>query len=87
MGIIHELKIYPKYFESALEGVKPFEIRLNDRHFQVGDKIVLKEWDNINFSGRKIYGVITYILPDTFIGLAPGYVAFTYRETGREFLI
>lgn len=77
--VTHELKIYPVYFESAIKGLKPFEIRNNDRHFQVGDKIILREWDNIKFSGREIYGVITYILPNSFIGLTPGYVAFTYE--------
>ena len=32
----HELKTYPKYFQETIEGNKPFEIRKNDRNFQVG---------------------------------------------------
>ena len=60
-----------------VDGNKTFEIRLNDRGFQVGDIVVLKEWDNIKFSGREKRGVIKYILDDKFIGLAKGYVAFS----------
>ena len=74
---IHELKTYPHYFQQSIAGNKTFEIRLNDRGFQVGDIVVLKEWDNIKFSGREKRGVIKYILDDKLIGLAKGYVAFS----------
>lgn len=50
----------------------------NDRDFQVGDSIVLKEWDNIKYSGREIQAIIKYMLDDAFIGLAEGYVAFSF---------
>ena len=78
MSKTHELKIYPKYFEAILDGKKTFEIRKNDRYFHVGDRIVLKEWDNIKYSGREIHATIKYILDDAFIGLAEGYVAFSF---------
>lgn len=74
MSKTHELKIYPKYFEAILDGKKTFEIRKDDRDFQVGDSIVLKEWDNIKYSGREIQAIIKYMLDDAFIGLAEGYV-------------
>jgi hypothetical protein len=63
----HELKTYPKYFQETIEGNKPFEIRKNDRNFQVGDVLILKEWDNIKYSGREIGAVVRYVLRD-FIG-------------------
>ena len=72
----HELKIYPKYFQEIVDGNKNFEIRKNDRGFRVGDTVALKEWDNIQYSGREIHAKIKYILDDKFIGLADGYVAF-----------
>ena len=81
---IHELKIYPKYFEEVMNGNKTFEVRKNDRHFKVGDAIVLNEWDNIKYTGRKIHAVITYILDDTFIGLEKGYVAFAFAVMRME---
>lgn len=36
---LHELKIKAVYAKAKLKGVKPFEIRLNDRGYQVGDII------------------------------------------------
>ena len=69
----HELKTYPKYFQETIEGNKPFEIRKNDRNFQVGDVLILKESDNIKYSGREIGAVVRYVLRD-FIGLQEGYV-------------
>jgi len=41
----HELKIWPQYFNRVLDGSKTFEVRKNDRGFQFGDSVILKEWD------------------------------------------
>lgn len=43
--MIHELKIWPQYYSRVKDGSKTFEIRENDRGFQQGDEVVLKEWD------------------------------------------
>ena len=49
----HELKILPVYFQTALDGAKPFEIRDNsDRNFQQGDTVTLNEWDGERYTGR-----------------------------------
>lgn len=42
----HELKLDIKYFDDVKSGKKNFEIRKNDRDFQVGDILKLKAWDN-----------------------------------------
>lgn len=73
--MLHELKTYPKYFQETIEGNKLFEIRKNDRNFQVGDVLLLKEWDNIKYTGREVGAMVRDILDDKFIGLAEGYVA------------
>ena len=44
-GMKHELKIWPQYFERVRDGSKTFEIRKNDRGFQFGDEVVLREYD------------------------------------------
>lgn len=41
----HELKLHPRYFSRVANGQKTFEIRKNDRDYQVGDILVLKEFD------------------------------------------
>ncbi len=41
----HELKIWPQYFCRVADGSKTFEVRENDRGFQPGDIVILKEWD------------------------------------------
>lgn len=72
----HDLKIDEQYFISILEGIKTFEIRYNDRNFQVGDRIILKEITNDKeFTGRQASGIITYI---TDYEQKDGYVVFSF---------
>ena len=76
----HELKLYSKYFDAILTGEKMFEIRKNDRGFRVGDTILLREWDNIKYSGREMKVVITYICDDKFVELSQGYAVLGIRK-------
>lgn len=40
----HDLKIWPQYYCRVADGSKTFEVRKNDRGFQTGDEVVLREW-------------------------------------------
>lgn len=40
----HSLKSWPSHFRALLSGAKTFEIRFNDRGYQVGDRLILKEF-------------------------------------------
>ena len=43
---IHQRKIWPVYFEQYLRGIKPFEIRIEDRgRVEVDDMLFLREWN------------------------------------------
>lgn len=42
---VHELKIWPQFYARVANGSKTFEIRNNDRGYQTGDKVILREWD------------------------------------------
>lgn len=44
----HNLKTDPEVFSANLAGLKPWEIRYDDRGYQVGDMIILEE---TRFSG------------------------------------
>ena len=60
----HNLKIFPQYFEAIKYGEKTFEVRKKDRNYQVGDYLILQEWDGMTCSGREITAKVTYILDD-----------------------
>lgn len=55
------LKIEPKYFEAQEKGNKNFEIRKNDRGYQVGDLLFLHEYENNQYTGRLLVRKVTYI--------------------------
>jgi ASC-1-like (ASCH) protein len=68
---IHELKIEQKYLDLLEEG-KDFEVRYNDRDFEVGDLVILKS-DN---SPRMVL-TITHLYKD-LPGLKKGYCIFKF---------
>lgn len=75
MSKSHDLKTLPKFYQDTYWKRKKFELRKNDRDFQVGDLLVLKEWDDSTqtYTGREFYANVTYILHN-FPGLKDGYV-------------
>ncbi len=71
----HELKTWPDYFYRVFAGRKRFEVRKNDRDFQIGDTLILKEYDpeTKTYTGRELYKEITYILKGGQFGIEEGY--------------
>ncbi len=71
---VHELKTWPEYFEAVRIGKKTFEVRTNDRDFQVDDIMVLKEYRPLmdEFTGREVLATITYILHGGNFGILAG---------------
>lgn len=78
----HRLKVFVKYADAIMNGTKTFEIRKNDRGYEVGDKIVFDVVTNEGYAvgaaaRHPLNGAtyrIDYILDD-FEGLAQKYVA------------
>ncbi|WP_410744599.1 DUF3850 domain-containing protein, partial [Clostridium neonatale] len=42
---MHELKVWPQYFGRILDGSKTFEFRKDDRGFELGDTLILREFE------------------------------------------
>ena len=55
----HRLKTWHPYFDAVKDGSKPFELRLDDRGFEVGDTLTLLRYDPKRqmFSGELIVEV------------------------------
>lgn len=76
--MIHALKIKQCYLCHILQGDKNFEIRKNDRDFQVGDTIEFLPLEDKNYDAYKMCSplpkfLITYV--HSGLGMADEYVA------------
>jgi len=74
--MIHELKVWPTFFRDMLAGDKTFEVRKNDRGFNVGDELILREWDPQaqRYTGATTRRRVHYLTRLDLIG-CPGFVA------------
>ena len=69
--MIHELKCWPEPFQAIWEGKKTYELRKNDRDFQVGDFLQLEEYNPASgqYSGRCLRVRVTYLTSNGAWGL------------------
>lgn len=73
----HKLKVWSEFMDDLINGNKTFELRFNDRNFQVGDILSLLEYDKKNnvYLNRKLVVEVTYILDNSvFDAIKEGYV-------------
>lgn len=71
---IHNIKIQRKYYDDILTKNKNFEIRKNDRDYQVGDLLYFTIIDENELTQDKSFYPIKYILKDVpEFGLKEGY--------------
>jgi hypothetical protein len=72
----HDLKCWPEYFAGIASGEKTFELRWNDRDFQKGDDLLLREYDAdiSQYTGRAYRRRVTYVLKSSdFNGIVDGW--------------
>ncbi|MBC1827111.1 DUF3850 domain-containing protein [Listeria seeligeri] len=79
---VHKLKILPEFFREKIALKKSFEIRNNDRNFEVGDTLVLQEFEDGNYTGREYWEDIIYI---TDYLQKDGVVVLGTQSNEREF--
>ncbi len=86
----HELKVLPPYFDAVIDGRKTFEIRKDDRGFQAGDTVTLREYDpeykgfyqpeKDMYTGRTYNAKIGYV---TAYAQQHGYVVFSLTAAAK----
>lgn len=69
--MIIEKKVWPEYFQAILDGKKKFELRIADFECNVGDTLLLREWDPEikDYTGREIKKEVTYVIKTKDINL------------------
>lgn len=85
----HMLKTDREVFQAVWNGKKKFEIRLNDRDFQVGDELLLRETQftgeemkagaPLVYTGEKLLVIVSYILQGPIYGLAENWCIMSIR--------
>lgn len=78
-GKYHILKTWPKEFRSLAKGEKTFEVRKNDRGFNVGDILILREWcpKTKKYSGSICERQVIHILEGGQFGIEKEYVVMS----------
>jgi hypothetical protein len=91
---IQRLKTDPHAFQASWDGTKPWEIRKNDRDYQIGDALVLEEtrytgeqmktgeWP-LEYTGRRLLVEVEFILTGPIYGLQEGWVIMSCLEISR----
>lgn len=82
-----EKKVLPEYFKEIRTHRKMFEIRKDDSDYQVGDILILREWDGEKYTGSRTRREITYILrncPEH--GLMDGYCILSLQIPGWDYI-
>lgn len=70
----HHLKCWPEHYENIIADLKPFEVRKDDRFFEVGDILDIHEFTvGVGFSGRSTQRKVLSKLAGGQFGIEPGY--------------
>lgn len=82
MSKIHYLKTWPEFFAAVKDGTKTFELREDDREFEVGDTLVLQEfrYSSQTYTGEEIVREVSYKLEGGCFGLHPKMCILSLKE-------
>lgn len=79
MATTHHLKCWKDSFQATKAGKKGHEYRQDDRDYQVGDRIILEEWDEKteDYTDETLEKIITYITRGPDFGVLEGFCVMT----------
>ena len=81
----HYLKTVEPYFMDIFDGKKTFEVRLNDRNYQVSDILHLQEFvPPETYTGKEIRADVVYMLDDPMF-CKDGYVIMGIEVYANNF--
>jgi hypothetical protein len=90
MTTLHELKTEPNAFKQVWQARKTFDLRKDDRKFNVSDVLHLREYELLvpqgkpNYTGKSLLVLVLYVLRDApDWGLKDGYVAMGIKLLAR----
>lgn len=84
----HVLKCWPEFYDAIAGGRKTFELRRDDRGFEVGDVLELRWWnpetesyyDGDSSDTNTLFARVSYVLRDApNFGLAPGFAIMSFE--------
>ena len=78
---IHELKTHTDYFNQVAIGRKHFEVRKNDRDYQSGDILHLKNFcpESKEYKYGYVLAEVEYILKGGQFGIEEGFVVMSIK--------
>ncbi|WP_187261283.1 DUF3850 domain-containing protein [Pontibacter beigongshangensis] len=78
------LKIWPEFYEPVKSGVKPFDLRLNDRNYKPGDVVQFEEYcpKMKCYTDRRFMKKVTYVL-ENWPGLEENFCILGLRDIDR----
>ena len=80
----HELKSWPGQFQAMWTGLKRAEFRRDDRSYQVGDLLELREWDPTRreYTGFRLTARVTHLVRGPELELPAGFVVLSIEVLG-----
>ncbi len=78
----HDLKCWPEPFQAIWDGSKRHEVRINDRDYNEGDELLLREFDSFTakYTGRTIRAKVGYVTEGGSWGLPDNLCVMTLQD-------
>lgn len=85
----HNVKSWIHLYQAFVRGEKTHDLRVMDRQYEVGDILILQEYDKFmeKYTGRESKAEITYITSDRHVAcafsptcLSPGHAILSIRR-------
>jgi hypothetical protein len=82
----HELKSWPDQFQAMWTGLKRDEFRRDDRGYQLGDQLELREWDPARrqYTGFRLTARVTHLVRGPELEVPPGFVVLSIEVLGAQ---